>query len=341
MIQAYHDHSAHHDKFAMLAIHDSSVDSFSQLDGHLERIKKQYWKGEDLPFPVLLDKDRKTETVFGVSSHPTQILIDPEGNIVGEAGLASLEKELPSLGAEILWARQLDMQKNVYWSWDKALTVKSTLKFLKAQSGMEIELDAKTAEKLGLSLESTLPGFIDGYGITLRSIEQMMLRPNGLAVEPSEDNESLILTKNTRSEEPLSHFQELHRDELEKRIATIDAGLGKVETSNEFDWKGVLSGAAASFGALFGNQQWTSMLEERKITVLEFDDLELQKAVKRIASHFELPMGIDRNAMERAQTKVSGKIKNEALKRTLNKMLEPIGLRVIVKFEMVLITKME
>ncbi len=69
--------------------------------------------------------------------------------------------------------------------------------------------------------------------------------------------------------------------------------------------------------------------------------MELQKAVKRIASHFDLPMGIDYEAVAQAETKVSGNIRNDALKRTLKKMLEPVGLKVTVKFEMVLVTKIE
>ncbi len=52
--------------FEIIAIHDSSVDSFAELDEKLVAIKENYWKGESLPFPILIDKDGATEAAFGV-----------------------------------------------------------------------------------------------------------------------------------------------------------------------------------------------------------------------------------------------------------------------------------
>jgi 2-phosphoglycerate kinase len=74
---------------------------------------------------------------------------------------------------------------------------------------------------------------------------------------------------------------------------------------------------------------------------LELNDVGLRDAVKRIATHFDLPMGINSAAFKQAEERVSGKIENERIELTLNKMLEPIGLRVIVKYEMVLVVPLE
>ena len=196
------------------------------------------------------------------------------------------------MGADILWARQMDMQKNVHRNWDQNLTVKTAMTFLKSQSRMEIELDLEEAERLGLSLDSKLPAFIEGYGITLRSIEQMLLRPSGLAVEPSADGKSLVLTKNTRSQEPLSHFQELHRAELEERIATLADKPTKIEVDESTE-----TGSSEPEEALAASDSKTEESDTddtpaaKNVAPSKKDKIDLQKAVKGIASSFNLLMG--------------------------------------------------
>ena len=90
-------HEAHKDddRFAIIAFHDASAKDFAELDRQTAEAKKKYWKGRDLPFPVLLDSTGKTIKQFGIRAFPTALLIDPEGNLVGRAtGTEELKEKL-------------------------------------------------------------------------------------------------------------------------------------------------------------------------------------------------------------------------------------------------------
>ena len=48
-----------------------------------------------MPFPLLLDDDRKTFRAYGVRVLPTMILIDPDGKLFrGAVGVSNLEEVL-------------------------------------------------------------------------------------------------------------------------------------------------------------------------------------------------------------------------------------------------------
>jgi len=83
------------DRFEILAFHDDSVKSLEELDEKLVKIKKKYWKGRDLPFPVLHDSTGETIGQFGIRAFPTMILVDPEGKLVGMThGVDELKSKL-------------------------------------------------------------------------------------------------------------------------------------------------------------------------------------------------------------------------------------------------------
>ncbi len=109
-----------HEKFAdkglaIVGVHmdiDGEVDTAAKLDAKLVSVKKEHWKGKDMPFPSALvagtrvgtgDDKRPGGTValYGVRGFPTTILIDPQGKVVGEfhardikAASAEIEKLL-------------------------------------------------------------------------------------------------------------------------------------------------------------------------------------------------------------------------------------------------------
>jgi uncharacterized protein (TIGR03067 family) len=109
-----------HEKFAdqglaIVGIHldtDGEVDTPAKLDEKLEGFKKELWSGKDLPFPVGLasgkqigDGDESSRGAvarqYGVTSYPTTVLIDRDGNVVGrfhardiKAARAQVEKLL-------------------------------------------------------------------------------------------------------------------------------------------------------------------------------------------------------------------------------------------------------
>ncbi len=74
------------------------VDSVDKLDEKLAEVRKELWKGRDLPFPVALVRAQQVPygpriaknarcqacADYGVTSYPTHILIDPQGRIVGK-----------------------------------------------------------------------------------------------------------------------------------------------------------------------------------------------------------------------------------------------------------------
>lgn len=82
------------DQFAILAFHDDSVQDFEELDQKLAPIVSGTWKGEPLPFPILLDASGETIATWGIHAYPTSVLIDPEGLIVGADGEERLEEIL-------------------------------------------------------------------------------------------------------------------------------------------------------------------------------------------------------------------------------------------------------
>ncbi len=82
------------DKFEILAFHDNSVRSLAELDEKLKPVKKRFWNGRELPFPVLFDGTDSTLTRYRIRAFPTMILIDPEGRLVGESRLDGLKAAL-------------------------------------------------------------------------------------------------------------------------------------------------------------------------------------------------------------------------------------------------------
>jgi uncharacterized protein (TIGR03067 family) len=111
-----------HDKFkdrglAIVGIHldiDGEVDTATKLDAKLVSIRKEMWKGRDLPFPVALTSGKEVDVggqqrrrgpveQYGIQSYPTTILIDPDGKVVGRLharGAVAAVKELEALLAK-------------------------------------------------------------------------------------------------------------------------------------------------------------------------------------------------------------------------------------------------
>ncbi len=305
LIAFYEDHAADRDKFEILAIHDNAVKSFADLDKKLAPIKKKYWQGKDLPFPILLDGDNATHKMYGVRGWPTGLLIDPEGKLVDEIDISTLEEKLSPLSAEKKWARHRDMQKNVFWSFEpKENTLSQFAERLKRWTRSDIGIDAAAVKASGLAADQPLPGVLVGSSITLRSIDELLLAPHGLGFVPSGDGKMLMIAKRRDAKEPWSYFQNLHAEELNRRL---DGGPEEGE----------------------------------KAKPLEFKDRPLLEAIKLIGREYDLPVAVDAKAMHTGRidgdAKVSGKIDPRALRKSLVKMLEPLGLTTEVRHEAVLV----
>jgi hypothetical protein len=94
-----------HDKYSkrgliIIGVHvgrdDEVIDSTEKLDGLLKESRTQLWGGRDVPFPVAIvisarkefpdgDQTGRTQTSvdYGVQRYPSQVLIDPEGRVLG------------------------------------------------------------------------------------------------------------------------------------------------------------------------------------------------------------------------------------------------------------------
>jgi hypothetical protein len=94
LIKLYNDNPDKRDKFTILAFHEPGVKTFRDLDPHLERLKNTVWKGQSLPFPVLLDATGTTLKAYGINGFPTLVLIDPSGRIVRSNPEEVLKKKL-------------------------------------------------------------------------------------------------------------------------------------------------------------------------------------------------------------------------------------------------------
>jgi uncharacterized protein (TIGR03067 family) len=80
---------------AVLSVHvdmDGDVGTAAKLDEKIAGYRTSLWGGRDLPFPTALSAGRRTPAgyngltadQYGVLSYPTTILIDRQGNVVGE-----------------------------------------------------------------------------------------------------------------------------------------------------------------------------------------------------------------------------------------------------------------
>jgi hypothetical protein len=306
LIALYENHAEHRDQFAVFAIHDHRAKSFADLDKKLVNVKKEYWQGKDLPFPVLLDATGETEKRYGIEGFPTGLLIDPEGRFVGLADAAELEAKLPAIPAGKRWASYRDIQTNISWAFEPSKdTLGSVAQAVSRNTGCTVDIDADAVKAAGLTPADALPGALFGNPVTLRSVEALLLYPHGLRVVASADGTKLLIGKRASGEETESYFQKLRNGELAKRL----------------DERG---------SAKEGKHR------------LEIKDKSLIEAVKLISQEFDLPIALDAGAM-RMKTldpyaRVSGSIGGGELRKSLEKMLEALGLGVEVRDEVVLVT---
>ena len=182
-------------------------------------------------FGHLLDATGKTEKLYGIRAHPTGLLIDPDGKLVGEARADELEAKLPPLSVAKKWARHRDLYKNVYWSFEpSAYTLPKLADMLKRWTNSAVELDADAVKACGLTPDGPLPGVLIGVNVTLRSIEELLLAPHGLGVVPSADGKKLLITKRTGTKEAESYLQKLHA-----HITELDPGAGYPSHADDHD----------------------------------------------------------------------------------------------------------
>jgi thiol-disulfide isomerase/thioredoxin len=93
----YEKHAADRDRFVILAICNTEQEKALTIEAYdklAEPFIKEAWAGKQLPFPVLIDGEGKTSSIYGIQHWPTVLLIDPEGHLVKNGDEATLAQEL-------------------------------------------------------------------------------------------------------------------------------------------------------------------------------------------------------------------------------------------------------
>ena len=93
----YEEHAADRNRFEILAIcntEDEKALTIEAYDALAAPIVEKVWAGKQLPFPVLIDGEGKTSSIYGIHSWPTVLLIDPEGHLVKGGGETTLAEKL-------------------------------------------------------------------------------------------------------------------------------------------------------------------------------------------------------------------------------------------------------
>lgn len=300
MIALHEAYADHRDQFEIIAIHNSVVKDFDEMDEKTKKIRAHYWQGKDIPFPQLIDDRNKTIEVLMIRAFPTGLLIDPEGKLVGEVSAKDLEAKLPPLPIAKRWALHRDLQKNVFWSFDPSEdTLAKVGKLLQLWSRCEVEFDLEALRASGLKPDSPLPGILFGYPVTLRTIEEYFLAPHGLGVSPSSDGKKLLITKRAATKEEPSYLQKYRSKDLIERLDREPKSDAKDEAKP-----------------------------------IEIKDQTLLEALKRIGQEFDLPFALNEDV---SKVKVSGTVSRKELRTSLTKLLEPVGLTVEVWHEVLLV----
>jgi hypothetical protein len=324
LIGLWEAHAKDRDKFEILAIHDKSVKSFADLDASLAKIRPAFWQDKTLPFPVLLDSSGTIERTYGIRAHPTGLLIDPDGKLVGEVSPSDLESRLAPVPSSQEWICHRDMYKNVYWGGFESpgCTLKQFAEILARWTRCPVELDCEAVYACGLRPDQPLPGFLIGMPVTLRSLDEMLLAPYGLGISATPDEKKLLITRVSRARESESYFQTLHNKSLSNQ-------LGKrgdtVYLENTYKPAGLTDGSPANL------KPWTIRNQP------------LIDVIKRLVQDADIPVAMDAKALRDKQidpkAPVNGSLFGpEPLGQELKSILAPLHLTVEVAHEVVLIT---
>jgi thiol-disulfide isomerase/thioredoxin len=184
LMDFYDEYKEHRDKFEILAVHVKYAKDFADYDDKMKDVRKNLWRGKDLPFPLLLDETEGTIKSFGIRAFPTTILIDPDGKLVGEANEVELEKKLPPLPLSVRLPRALDRSVVIGLN-DRELKV--ALDALARISRIEIRLDESAMkwqkDKVPLKFSGS---------VSLRSALNLVLAAHDLTF--AEDDKGLVVT---------------------------------------------------------------------------------------------------------------------------------------------------
>ena len=102
LIQFWNAHANRRNEFALVTIcldFREQMRSMAELDRRLADLRREVWKIQELPFPVVLDSSFKSIERYGLSGVGSHVLINPRGRVV-KGGLSELVAVLDRDGEE-------------------------------------------------------------------------------------------------------------------------------------------------------------------------------------------------------------------------------------------------
>ena len=289
-------YAEHADKFVILALHGSGAKTLAEMDAKLPRIRAQYWNGEELPFPILLDATEETAKRYGISGWPTTLLIDPEGKLVSDRGFTELAKKLPPVAAAKAWAACRDRPDNAAYGNDpkSPATFRALADWLQRETYCPVEIDDAALRAAGVDPAGPIPTPVVGGLYYWRDRVQLLLEPHGLGIAPSPDGKKLVITKCMPIAGPQSVAQQYTNDWVN---ATLDR-----------------------------NPLATLV---QKVNSVAFADATLVEVARKLSREYGITIAFDRSIGTSA--KVTGKLGPAYLRDGLSKLLDPLGLTFAVR----------
>ena len=300
LIDFYEDHAEHRDKFEILALHDGTVKDFAEMDVKTASTKKSLWKGRDLPFPILLDADNEDR---GATVKAYGIRSFPTTLLIDPDGKLVGEVSLEDLARKL---PEIPLAVRVSRALDRGVDgyfedgpLDKNIEALAKFAGVPIALDEAALKAIGVEAGVKVP-FAMGGGVSLRSWLELMLDPLGLAAVV--DGEKILVTK--------AKTDDLARVPTEGQKLCAEAIEAKLATQKvSFDFKGItLAQLVEHFEG-----------ETRENFVLD-------------------PSGRKSGAID-PEAVVTGSAHDLPVREAVERLLKPLGMKLVVKDEVVVIVK--
>ena len=299
MIDFYEEHAEHRDQFEILALHDGTVTDFDEMDEKLEATKETLWGGRDLPFPILLDTPKGDH---GVTTEAFGIQGFPTSILIDPEGKVVGVTSFEALESKL---PTVPIARRLPRALDRQIA---------------FGMDGGPVDKLVefLSQQSRIPIAFDtpalaeagidpsamvpltmSGAVSFRSWLELLLEPIGLEAVPFEEG---------------------------LRVTTIEAGDSDRELSEP-------------------QRRCVARIEEKLGQPVTFDFRDA--TLSQVAGHFETqtqenfvldPAGIRDGAID-PEAVVTGSTENIPLREAVETLLEPLGLEIVVKDEVVVLAK--
>ena len=299
MIDFYEEHAEHRDQFEILAFHDGTVKDFAEMDEKIEATKQSLWGGRDLPFPILLDTPKGDH---GVTTEAYGIQSFPTSILIDPEGKIVGVTSFEALESKL---PTIPIAERLPRALDRQIALSMdggpVDNLVKFLSRVSgIPIEFETSALAEAGIDpSTTVPLTMSGAVSLRSWLELMLDPIGLRAVPVEEGLRITTINPGDADRELSEPQQ-------RCVERIEEELGQPVS---FDFRGV--------------------------------------TLSQVAGHFEQqtqenfvldPAGIRDGAID-PEASVTGSATDLPLREAVEALLEPLGLSIAVRDEVVILTK--